>query len=1011
MINPTTQNITPDLLANQVTTLRSLESFSGSATISQIQGYVQGRLHEMHINASVGTVTPNNSDVPEELIPYAEILEAWIANHMLQLKVFLDNPAAPFTIKYGNSFSYQPVDNTITLCLKSFRDAIENKSINSDRSPMTLDQIMFALFHEIAHLKDYLEGDLAGRRNLLEQFKYFSKKKIHTSSNQVIAGKGNFYALLYNIFDDIIVNYRVLSSSAFPNEETRREIAAIYKDNFFPLYRNDAQQSSTSETEQKILVKAEEYEHGFDFREICDPKGLTGQFLSILIKSQMGVMPKEPFTATSSETRPKFQAHPTLVKLFSAPLIDSYRDLLSQVVAKIASLPPEEKITMANFLTNKISIPHLVYLNGKIQVKEERTYYNLLAESPEVLMQGDQSIVNSAWFEYQKFLKQAGLGSGKQLTIQELFAEFKKIDLSKKSDYTSFLQINANERAHLLRKILEPIVTMLSVLDGEFDLSGLENVEHNNGGDPSPEPSPDPGDQPGNNPEEKEEEDPESPGLWRPGTDVKNIDTSSKNYSKNGIIKVTKVDSQNKAIEVEVHYYEQGGINDVIVGNKNVVFTGEKETITRPVYEKLARIQQKSQPSSPTTSQQSKVKNISEEQADDTQSSPKEEIPQDIKDVFGDIIDQLKESVAEEEAQNNLKALEESQGSIEYQNKTAHLTDNEKIIEKIKQSGLNIPESLLTQLISDYDQVSEKMRPMIEKMAQSWIEVVKNISESIQISKEKYFSKGKIDYHKLQQNWEEIQHGQDWESRLIHSQWLEKLKVDLNPKMIRLTLLLDNSGSMSKCKKSVLMASLLLVNSLRSLREIFRAEMKQVLGQDYSSELDLICDIRICSWGSNTRELQAFNYPDLSFLEGQERPAPLDPQNEKIALIKAFAQMTYDEDTDDSTMWDFILQQYQNSQIQQLIAENKVTDVIIQVTDGYIENPPPVNKINQIKSGGTAICGFAIGGEEASTSLKNRHDVVQIADTEDQIVSGFQELLVSIISHKVQDTFIESLKE
>jgi hypothetical protein len=96
------------------------------------------------------------------------------------------------------------------------------------------------------------------------------------------------------------------------------------------------------------------------------------------------------------------------------------------------------------------------------------------------------------------------------------------------------------ERSRIARKVLEPIFSLLCILDDSFDVKVIE--EPPLGGDGG-------GESPSSPPPVKPE--------WKKGDKVINIKEGSPNKGKKGIISNVVYDSDGKILSVEVEYYEE----------------------------------------------------------------------------------------------------------------------------------------------------------------------------------------------------------------------------------------------------------------------------------------------------------------------------------------------------------------------------------------------------------------------------------------------------------------------
>ena len=165
----------------------------------------------------------------------------------------------------------------------------------------------------------------------------------------------------------------------------------------------------------------------------------------------------------------------------------------------------------------------------------------------------------------------------------------------------------------------------------------------------------------------------------------------------------------------------------------------------------------------------------------------------------------LKSLIEEDEREARLKDVENQKKSSEYQEKKGDLERARQLLEQLKKQrqehGEPHPNGEFSdsdkEIVRKYMEFEKKLTPYADKMAQSWLEVVNNIASKIEAVKDKYYRSGKVDIKKFQKHFPEIELGMEVEQRLIYERIVEKIITEVKPQMLRIGLLIDNSGSMA----------------------------------------------------------------------------------------------------------------------------------------------------------------------------------------------------------------------
>lgn len=1001
-----------------------------------------------------------------ELEPYKEQMQKWVETHMDFLKYYFNVRGTDFQIIYGDWFYYSPKTNQICLGVKTFKEAVEKNKEDLDSGVMNMDQIFFALLHEISHFKTTLEMDKAGKLNLLEHFKYLAKKKVRSAEDPAkYAGLAGPYGHFYNILEDAIVNYMVSNTIQFSSPEARRQIVELYAEKFFQLYskvepgEGDHQLYVDPDTGKKKYIRAEpgkgdyrllkldDYEQGFDAAELEDMSRLSSQFLTFFIKAQMGVMNPDDFYDAHEFKTGKYKVPAEIAAVFKEPMHRLYKRLIKAVEQKYAD-DPEKLERYKDFMCDTVSVP--VY--GKVKKGITQTGEQIVANVVPSNLRNAANFGGEAWNAFLFNMKKLGVPNADKMSVWELFNKFKEFDFRQSNKLAIPFKMTYAQRTAVIRQTIEPIFSLMCLLDDSFDLKlPPETMEHGQGGEGSQ------GEngqgEAGNGPDQNEgdadtesdtESDNEKPNenpnaYWKEGIEVREVKTG-----RSGIIKKVYSDSDGNVTSVDIAYFEDPKTKMAASINGRVVeFTGEESNIKDPVNNLI--IIKKKQPKEQKINQGGGViidylekdeTNEPEEQSSD-ESAPDKNGPMpeqendldEVNDIFGGLIDAIKEGIEDDERKENREEYEKVEKSPEYQDKRSKHHRDEDLIKKLEELNANEPEEDENdpyklekmgnaEVIAKYNELDAIIRPFVERMAHSWREVIDNIAQVISIEKDKYYTQGKIDIKKAQRYLPEVEFGGSLDDKKIKELWVEKIKTELRPKMLRLHLLIDNSGSMIHQIDQVRMAIMLLNSSLRSLRSIFKSELESVLGGEYTEDMDLVCDVKITKFGSSSRTVKPYEIDDFTFLNADPREISIlpsiDPDSEQVATMAAFQKLTCSEITDDSDFWPELIHQYQKDpQLLGAIREGKLTDVVLQISDGAIDGTEiAVASLEKLRKMGIKHGGFAIGGTHAEEALAERHgaDKVTKADTAEEIVEKFSGFLSATVKDEVEKPMIESIK-
>lgn len=1011
---------------------------------------------------SMGPVTTSvfkpkaKHNYPPELEPYKQQLEKWVEARRSLMSFFMDRQDQDFEIVYGDWFWYKPgKKNTICMGVLAFKQALDRYKDELAEGLLTLDQIMFALLHELAHMKTTREGDRAGLNFILDHFlKYLPGKKIESADK-----KGQYIALnrtyfnFYNILEDCVVNRMVLNTPWYADAKAQNSIRGLYVGPFFELYRPAADgayleelnpQSGRREIRrvgpgEKGTLQAlseRDYQEGFDAKTLyqrteAGRSNQAGDFLTYFIKSQMGVMPADAFydgDKYPKHANSRYLVETAVAACFNEKIPQLYERLLAEVITKYSG--DREKLKRyVDFMGMTFKMDTYKVENRKVVKADPAVYYNVIPpNAAHMVSRGDLFLAVNLFKQALTKLPIAGL---EKMTLPQLFAEFKRLKQGKTAHGNTIPFAHTyTERTHIIRRVIEPIYSLLCLLDDSFDVNLPEQtMEH--GGEESDE-----------SPDSNQEMDPNN--IFTEGREVEVDDPGNPNHGRRGII--TKVTRSGKdVIAVEIDYFEEVEPTAMVtvINGRDVELTGEKEEFT-DFLKKLIVITQKksSDGKSPKNPKQIKTKPMesddedqSKDQQNPAEASPIDDLPKEMR----DFAEHVREALEEQEKEANKKNAEDAMQQLDYKKKRDKQGEKERLKEALKeqkakqpkggrksvpiQSVPELEEGKVNQLIADLQKLEEMLQPYMDAMAREWMNVVQNVSAEIHSFKDKFYREGRINIKRLQKYFPEIEYGQQVDDRLVKEKIIERLVLDLKPKLLRLHILIDNSGSMSSFLPSVRMALMLLYGSMASLRNLFVRQMQETLdisAADAEERFGLMTDVRISLFGDASRTIKTFDLDDLAFLElGRfaEKPQLPDAEKEKIELLKAFSMITASEGTDDSKFWPALDHEYQSDEtLQKHLKSNAMTDVLVQISDGAIPNSAEeVRAIvgNLRDQYAMKIGGFAVGNDHlAVVDLAKRHGLENVirAVTPDEIVNNFSAFLTNIVREKIEKPYIDAVK-
>lgn len=1003
----------------------------------------------------------DENGVPKELWPYRDQMQTWLADHQGDLETFLEYRDAKFKVICGTGFFYRTADHIISLSVPMFKEKIE--------AGQSLDVILFAAFHEFAHLKSITELDPAGRKNHKSQYIYEGAKVIRDQEDpQKWASLQSAYRQYYNILEDAIVNHLVFDTQHFGDatvtgKKHNQSVREWYTTSAFCLYKDQGVGQSdyapnpdpVAAREEPVIhvgpglgnlaqLTLEDYQAGFDWNSVFPPMQRSGQFLTWFIKNQMLGLDPKTINDPEKNLQGQNELHPDVAMVFTRPITEVYTKLLEKVLVKYKDNPEQYQRYLDFMSSATVFVEHSVK-NGQAVSKND-VIDNVVNQSAV----NDQNEVNillaklQYLTEVKSYAKQLDLDSV-QLTFLDIFNRFKIHTRAQQYSWTLPLKYTAAERFKVNRHILEKIYTLLCILDDSFDVT----LPPEQGPGPTGGSGGGPGGDPG--PERGEKR------HWKIGEKVVRIlgqDADGQDiYGDKGVISSITHDATGNISSVEVEYYDSSNekMADAVAGrshnfaqrnevvydpNKNLAIIsgdsggqgGQSADDDRKRYKDPKKEQekkdQKKEEKKDKDPKDSDNQDPSKQSGQDQEQNDQEKPVSDMIDPYAKFLDDM---IAEDERQKNTKELKEYKESPEYQQKENDEQRAKDLLEAVKNakknklaehqssSDINLSDE---RVVQDFIELEKKLAPYSEAMAQNWLEIVNNIASHVEIIRDRYYRSGRLDVKKVQRHYAEISLGADMEQKLLYEQFIEKITIELQPKMLRLILAIDNSGSMNTKLENMRMVIMLLNNSLRSLRSLFKDKMTQLFGTDMDKRgLDIVCDSELYLYGNNSRLIKPFTVQDLSFVDDETKDRPeVRVDQETLDTILAFQRMTVNEGTYDEELWALLMAEHEDPELGRLIQENKMTEVIFQIGDGDImDQPSPfISHLRDQKN--ISIGGFAVGSSpeearQAADALAKRHGAERVipASSAEEIVSQFGELLKQIITDKIQKPMIEAL--
>jgi hypothetical protein len=445
--------------------------------------------------------------ISEELKEYYYEMKKWMKSHWDDFAVFFEYGAS-FVITFNEGKGFYHRANTVGGLDEISFDVREYKDLRERGFSQQEALLFFFALHEFGHLKRILTLDIAGYENVKEQAKYLKRKKIGAKANpEKKVPLGAFYHNFYNILEDVVVNKGALGSVHFLEKENQEAIEKFYTEKAFPVFlvvkdgEGDYAPNPNPLTAQRgpiifvgegkgnlKIAKKEDYEKGFDWNKTYPPMQRRGQFITFFMKRYMLNLKEKDIYEEKENPEGKFILDKDAALALTKPLVEVYEILLEKIVEKYKNDPINYKRYL-DFM--KDIIPVAVYKEQDYKiVKDKIEYYPNVVNR--AAARGEKLNVKLAKVFYEKELRETGIRNAASLTFFQLFDELLKKERSVEKRGRLDFKYNIVEATKIMRRFLEPIYTMLSILDDSFEIQtppeapprkgdkvDIENIEEN----------------------------------------------------------------------------------------------------------------------------------------------------------------------------------------------------------------------------------------------------------------------------------------------------------------------------------------------------------------------------------------------------------------------------------------------------------------------------------------------------------------------------------------------------
>lgn len=500
--------------------------------------------------------------VDRQIIPkYLEHLKTaadFVQENLDYFTFFLEHSQKIPTFIYTNHSAFDPKRTIVFVDVTEIAQARES-------GKFTEAQIKFNSFHEFGHYKEFAELARVDRYHALAQYDYEDKKRVRDPNDPTqFLSLAPTYHQFYNIIDDMIVNFRALNTAYYATDPSRKEEAeSLYGNHLFAAYRQVKPGEKGSfklnpdpEKAEKepilfvgegngdlVKVSQEEYRQNVDWTKLEPKMGRNGQFLDFLMKDQMGRVDSDRVADPELGKDGDYQLHPDVAQIFTRPLLEVYTDLLDKAIQVLASHPPEKTKVYLEFMKGIIKVPTYQLEGKKVKIVGAELVENVINPNAIDVVSGK---INVAYAKIQflnkikSFTAELGIDNPRQLKLIDAFRDFKKFKARGAYSLSLPLKHILVERNRIVRNLIEPIFSLLCILDDSFYIT----LPPENAPDAPPM-------------HRHSENEPPKNHDWQVGDKVVNDDSSSPHKGKKGVITDVTFGPDGNILSVKVEYYEE----------------------------------------------------------------------------------------------------------------------------------------------------------------------------------------------------------------------------------------------------------------------------------------------------------------------------------------------------------------------------------------------------------------------------------------------------------------------
>ena len=314
--------------------------------------------------------------------------------------------------------------------------------------------------------------------------------------------------------------------------------------------------------------------------------------------------------------------------------------------------------------------------------------------------------------------------------------------------------------------------------------------------------------------------------------------------------------------------------------------------------------------------------------------------------AHAEIIKKILESLKNEEKaeqQKNTSARESQRVANRTQEDIAKIMANERndaMKELLEKEGTHLTDDQVKHLLAQYDAVFAEAKPYIERLAKIWEErIISMISEHQEKLLEHVKKSDELDVEKAIDRISDILSGANPEELWIYLREQLETKFILRPNILRVRLILDNSGSMKgsgKIEQCVLF-SVILSKSLERLTSMVNEKLW------LQGEGSFFADTEIWKFGSewNAKRLKKFS-SSLANNGNSLGHTFIDKNIFATNLITSIAELdASDSSTCDAEVWSAIRTELdtQKNLIGPALESGNLIECVFEITDGETQTP------------------------------------------------------------------------